>query len=183
MLGPSYISVGRFKLRLSHQRFPAIIVFDPSSPRFSEFKGLSFFPVDLRYRFTLSMDRNPRQDTVVILSTRGSMRHAVREGWFRFIIEGVPCTLEVSRLLEPGIGDHTYSIFFRDRTSGVETYPVGRYLDVERRADGQFVLDFNQAYNPACAISPFYNCPLPPEQNTLPVPIPVGEKDSHYLDH
>lgn len=183
VLGPSYISVDRFFIRLSHQRFPAIIVFDPKSPRFEDYKGLAYFPVDLRYRYVLPMERNPVKDTIVILSTRGNKRTAVREGWFRVLIDSVPCVLEVSRLLEPGIGDEVYSIFFRDATSDVETYPVGRYLDVERLPDGRFVMDFNRAYNPACAISPFYNCPLPPEQNILRVRIPAGEKDSHYSSH
>jgi len=184
MIVPSaYIYVGRFPVRLSHQRYPAVIVFDPQSPRFEEYKGFEYFPVDLRYRFELDMIRDPRPDTVVILSTRGNMRNALREGWFEFVIDGEPYRLEVSRLLEPGIGETMYSIFFRDKSSGKETYTVGRYLDIEQLPNGKFIIDFNRAYNPACAVSPYYNCPLPPVENTLPVVIPVGEKDSHYLDH
>jgi hypothetical protein len=45
-VAPSAIQVGRYTLRLSHQRFPAIIVFDPKSPRYGEYKGLEYFPVD-----------------------------------------------------------------------------------------------------------------------------------------
>ena len=183
MLPPAYISVGRFSVRLSHQRYPAIIVFDPRSPRFEEYKGLEYFPVDLRYRFILPMIRNTSPDTVVILSTRGNQRNALLEGWFELTIDDVPCRLEVSRLLEPGIGENMYSIFFRDATSGKETYAVGRYLDIEQLPSGDFVLDFNLAYNPACAVSPFYNCPLPPAENALPVRIMAGEKDAHYEEH
>lgn len=179
-LPPSTIGVGRFQLRLSHQRFPALIVFDPRSPRFAEYKGLEYFPVDPAYRFVLPLTPNPAADTVVIASTRGNSRRAIRAGWFDFRIAGKPQRLEAVRLLEPGVGEHDYGIFFRDATSGQETYELGRYVDVERLADGRFLLDFNLAYNPACAVSDHYNCPIPPRANTLRVAIRAGEKDSHY---
>lgn len=179
-LPPSTIGIGRFQLRLSHQRFPALIVFDPRSPRFAEYKGLEYFPVDPAYRFVLPLTPNPVADTVVIASTRGNSRRAIRAGWFDFRIAGKPQRLEAVRLLEPGVGEHDYGIFFRDATSGKETYELGRYVDVERLADGRFLLDFNLAYNPACAVSDHYNCPIPPRANTLRVAIRAGEKDSRY---
>lgn len=179
-LAPGTIGIGRYMLRLSHQRFPALIVFDPRSPRFSEFKGLQYFPVDFAYRFELPLTPNPAADTVVIASTRGNSRRAVRAGWFDFKVEGKRQRLEAVRLLEPGVGEHDYGIFFRDATSGKESYELGRYVDVERLADGRFLLDFNNAYNPACAVSEHYNCPIPPRANTLKVAIRAGEKDSHY---
>jgi hypothetical protein len=60
---------------------------------------------------------------------------------------------------------------------------MGRYVDPERLPDGRYVLDFNVAYNPACAFSEYYNCPVPPKANALKVAIRAGEKDSHYLKH
>lgn len=179
-LAPTTIGVGRYQLRLSHQRFPALIVFDPRSPRFAEYKGLEYFPVDFAYRFELPLTPNPRADTVVIASTRGNSRRAVRAGWFDFEVAGRPQRLEAVRLLEPGVGEHDYGIFFRDATSGKETYELGRYVEAERLPDGRFVLDFNLAYNPACAVSDHYNCPIPPRANTLKVAIRAGEKDAHY---
>jgi hypothetical protein len=183
MLGPSSVTVARFTLRLSHQRFPAIIVFDPRSPRLKEYKGLAYYPVDFSYRFVLRLEPDPRPDTVVILSTRGNRRRAVRVGWFDFRVGRARCRLEASRLLEPGVGENDLALFFRDATSGKETYPLGRYLDLERAPDGRYVLDFNHAYNPACAFSVHYNCPIPPRANTLRAAIRAGEKDSHYLGH
>jgi hypothetical protein len=180
-LAPSRIAIGRYLLRLSHQRFPGIIVFDPKSPRFAEFKGMQWFPPDLEYRFELPLTANPNPDTVIILSTRGNQRRAVRVGWFDFKVGGKKCRLEASRLLEPGVGESDIGIFFRDRTSGRETYGIGRYLDPVALPDGRFVLDFNMAYNPACAYSDHYNCPIPPKANDLKVAIKAGEKDSHYL--
>jgi hypothetical protein len=69
---------------------------------------------------------------------------------------------------------------FRDATSGEETYGAGRYLDLEadthRTDDGRWILDFNEAYNPTCAYSDRYECPLPPTENWLDVRIEAGER-------
>ncbi len=181
MVEPSRISVGRYALRLSHQRFPGIIVFDPKSPRYADFKGMDWFPADLEYRFELPLTPNPSPDTVIIQSTRGNLRRAVRVGWFDFKVEGKSCRLEASRLLEPGVGEKNFSVFFRDKTSGKESYGVGRYIDPVALPGGDFVIDFNMAYNPACAYSDHYNCPIPPKANQLKVAIKAGEKDKHYL--
>lgn len=181
-LGPSSIGVGRFTLRLSHQRFPAIIVFDPKSPGFERYKGLTWYPVDLAWHYELPLTPNPKPDTTIIMSTRGNARRAVRVGWFDFMVGKTPCRLEAARLLEPGVGESDIGVFFRDATTGVETYGVGRYLDPERLPNGNYVLDFNAAYNPACAVSDHYNCPIPSRANTLKVAIRAGEKDSHYHD-
>jgi uncharacterized protein len=180
-LPPSGIQVGRFTLRLSHQRFPAIIVFDPRSPRYKLYKGMQFFPADLSYYILASLTPNPNPDTTIILSTRGNRRRAVRAGWFDFKVKGTPCRLEAVRLLEPGVGEKEVNLFFTDETTGKETYGVGRYLDPEPRPDGFYVLDFNRCYNPACAYSEHYNCPIPPRENRLHVAIRAGEMDAHYM--
>jgi uncharacterized protein len=182
-VGPSSINIGRFTLRLSHQRYPALIVFDPKSPRFASYKGIDYFPIDLRWRYVLPLTRNAHPDTVVILSTRGFQRRAVREGWFDFTAGTTRCRLEASRLLEPGVGEGDIAVFFRDATTGKGTYEVGRYLDPVALGDGRYVLDFNRAYNPACAYSEDYNCPIPPKTNQLKVAVRAGEKDAHYLNH
>jgi uncharacterized protein (DUF1684 family) len=179
-VGPSGIGLGRFTLRLSHQRFPAIIVFDPRSPRFADYKELTWFPVDPAYRYILPLTPNPKPDTVVILSTRGNRRRAVRVGWFDFAVKGRACRLHAVRLLEPGVGENDISVLFRDATTGKESYAVGRYVDPERLPDGRYLLDFNLCYNPACAVSDHYNCPIPPKENVLKVAIRAGEKDPHY---
>ena len=71
---------------------------------------------------------------------------------------------------------------FKDRTNGTETYGGGRYLyDTIKGADlgaspDEILLDFNFAYNPSCAYSPQWTCPLAPAENTLPVRIEAGER-------
>jgi uncharacterized protein (DUF1684 family) len=181
-LGPSSIGVGRFTVRLSHQRFPALIVFDPKSPRYAAYKGIPYYPVDLRYYFELPLTPNPQPDTIHILSTRGNRRRAVRVGWFDFMVAGRRCRLEATRLLEPGVGEGDISVFFRDATTGRETYEVGRYVDPKPVSSrpGVYVIDFNACYSPACAYSDHYNCPIPTRNNRLAVAIRAGEKDPHY---
>ena len=72
---------------------------------------------------------------------------------------------------------------FADATSGRETYGAGRYLldtikgaDLGSTPDGLTILDFNFAYNPSCAYSPRYVCPLAPPANRLPMPVMAGER-------
>jgi uncharacterized protein (DUF1684 family) len=123
---------------------------------------------------------NPRPDTTIILSTRGNRRRAVRVGWFDFLVGKTPCRLEATRLLEPGVGENDISVFFRDATTGKESYATGRYVDPVKQPDGRYLLDLNLCYNPTCAISEHYNCPIPPRANALKVAIRAGEMDSHY---
>jgi uncharacterized protein (DUF1684 family) len=65
---------------------------------------------------------------------------------------------------------------FRDQTSGKETYGAGRFFYSAMPKDGHVELDFNKAYNPPCAFTPYATCPLPPAENKLPVRIEAGEK-------
>jgi len=180
-LPPSRIGVDRFSLRLSHQRFPAIIVFDPRSPRYAEYKGIPYFPPDLSYRIVAALKANPNPDTTIIESTRGNRRRALRIGWFDFTLNGKTCRLAATQLLEPGVGEKDFSLFFTDATTGKETYKVGRYVGAEPLPDGRYVIDFNYCYSPACAYSDEYNCPIPPSENRLAVAIRAGEMDPKYM--
>ncbi len=176
---PSYIKVGRYTLRLSHQRFPALVVFDSMLLPLKEFYGPVYFPVDLSYRYELPLRRYSKPEKIVIMSTRNNARSAERVGWVDFLVGDTQCRLEVTRLIEPGSEDEL-QVLFRDATSGNESYELGRYVDLQKLENGKYLLDFNLAYNPACAFSQYYNCPIPPKANTLKVKIRAGEKDPLY---
>jgi uncharacterized protein (DUF1684 family) len=74
-----------------------------------------------------------------------------------------------------GAVNHQRFIVFRDATAGKQTYAPARFLYVDVDPVGGVVVDFNKAYNPPCAFTPFATCPLPPAENILPVAIAAGE--------
>jgi len=83
---------------------------------------------------------------------------------------------ETVTLLPMSVGEREIFFVFRDRSSGRETYGAGRFLKAPVAVDGKISLDFNFAFNPPCAFTPFATCPLPPPENWLPFAIPAGEK-------
>ena len=171
------VDLGRYTLRLSHQNFPAVVVLDPKSPRLETGPFPVWFDPDpaSRVEARLVREENPREE--IVLSTRGNKRRALRLGKLEFSLQGRPLRLTALRLLEPGTDESAVSVFFRDATTGHESYALGRYVDAEPLGDDRYALDFNRAYNPTCAFSPLYNCPIPPRENVLPIAIRAGERD------
>ena len=114
-----------------------------------------------------------RDEPIVMQTTTGGEQVYRRAGIVRFQVGGGPA--RVTLFASPDM--HAYFLPFRDRTSGAETYGAGRYLEVEPPGqDGTVAVDFNRAYNPYCAYSPEWSCPLPPGENWLAVPIRAGER-------
>jgi uncharacterized protein len=171
------VPVGRYTLRLSHQNFPGVVVLDPQSPRLKSGPFPVWFDPDPAFRVEARLihDRDPREE--IVLSTRGNRRRALRLGKLEFTLLGQVLRLTALRLLEPGTGESAVSVFFRDATTGHESYAVGRYVDAESLGGDRYALDFNRAYNPTCAFSQLYNCPIPPRENVLSIAIRAGERD------
>lgn len=168
--GPRTVDAGRYALRLSHQGYPAAVILDGEAP--VRDAALRWYPVDPDFRVHGRLERDPAR--LAISSTASAARSAERVGWFLFVKDGTMARLAVTRLLEPGVGEDSYDVYFRDATTGRGSYEVGRYVSVDRDGDDA-VVDFNRAYNPSCALSPFYNCPIPPAENDLAIPIRAGE--------
>ncbi|HKY50672.1 MAG TPA: DUF1684 domain-containing protein [Candidatus Limnocylindria bacterium] len=168
---PRIVEAGRYRLRLSHQNMPAVVVLDSDAPRADVTPD--WFPYDPAFRFELTLERE-RAD-MRIGSTRERKRSATRAGWFKFEIGGATCRVMALRLNEPGVPPDALEVYFSDATSGRETYRM-RYVGVSGLPEGGYVLDFNRAYNPACTYSPYYNCPIPPVENELAIAIRAGEK-------
>ncbi len=143
-----------------------------------QFNGLKYFDYDPSWRFELPLYTYPNPQKMIIKGTRpGDERPSLRYGYFQFSKDGVPIKLDVIKILaqNPGEQDHLF-LGFWDKTSGIETYAGGRYLDLEKRNGNLFVLDFNYAYNPYCAYSHRYSCAIPPFSNQIPIPVKAGEK-------
>lgn len=139
----------------------------------AEFKALDYYPVNPDYIVEATFV--PDTETPEMLEpTKPGQKH--RAGVLTFDLGGEARQLTVYWSSTPR--SPQLFLAFRDETSGKETYPAGRFIDIDLPADGSktFPLDFNQAYNPWCAYSEEYTCPLPPPENRLPVAVPAGEK-------
>ena len=138
---------------------------------------LAYFAPDQDYIASASLapagpDERP---TVEMPTSTGKMRTMQRVGRLEFVLKGQ--SLALGAFIEAGSPD-TDRLFvpFTDLTSGTETYPAGRYLDLLRTPTGIYLIDFNRAYHPYCYYNPAYDCPYPPPENRLTIPIRAGER-------
>ena len=153
----------------------------PESPippqKRGSFGALSYFPLDPGVRLEVELQEHKDKQVVTFSSTRGKDQDFLRWGEFRFTIDGKECTLQAYKTVP---WESTLFVLFKDATSGRETYGAGRYLDLEpgrdRTPEGTWVLDFNRAYNPWCAYSEDYACPLVPRDNWLDTAVRAGER-------
>ena len=169
---PDVLRAGRLELA-AIRRGPryGIRLRDPQSPVRRNFTGLRWFPPDARLRVRARFVPDARQ--VPILNVLGQTEQRESPGYVEFTLAGR--SLRLRPVLETPEAAELFFIF-RDLTSGKETYGAGRFLYTAMPRDGFVLLDFNRAYNPPCAYSPFTTCPLPPKENRLPVRIAAGER-------
>ncbi len=152
----------------------------PQSPLHEEdrgdFLGLPVFTYDPDLAFTAHVDLDTAPEPALIGGSTGES--------FGFLRIGA-VELPVGRLDVYWLETYGGGLFlpFRDATAGAETFGAGRYLldtakgaDLGAGTDGALVLDFNFAYNPSCAYSPTWSCPLAPAGNRLDVPVRAGER-------
>jgi hypothetical protein len=139
------------------------------------FPPLDYYPIDASYQVPASLDVARGDEVLQIPTSTGQRRDMRRIGTLRFTLQGKELTL--TAFVDANTNDmRRLFVPFGDLTNGNETYPGGRYLDLDRTASTVYDLDFNRAYNPFCVYNPKYDCPLPPKENRLPVPIRAGEK-------
>lgn len=141
---------------------------------------LQFYEPDSAYRVVAKFEKS-RGQSFEMPTYSGVNKTYVKYGKVKFRINGRKQTLTVYRSLSlQQLAKYKDYLFipFKDKTNGDESYGGGRYLDLKTTdiKDGELVLDFNKAYNPYCAYSDGYNCPIPPAPNHLPIAITAGEK-------
>ena len=139
--------------------------------------GLEFYPVDPSYRLEGTLVRHGTPQPVTIPDTGGQDRQAEEVGYFVLDLGAGEERLPVFRMLEGG----NWFLPVLDATTEVETYPAGRYLEIEELEDDRFRLDFNAAYNPYCAYGGDWSCPITPESNRLDAAVMAGERGYRYL--
>ncbi len=145
---------------------------DLESSAVGNFKGMMFYPVDLNYRVTANWEPSDGKKTINVPNVLGDVTPVPVAGTVVFKVNG-----QEQRLTALG-GDPPkgLSFVFNDQTAKTDTYPGGRFLETDPVTNGTVILDFNRAYNPPCAVTPYATCPLAPKENRLTVAIPAGEK-------
>jgi len=142
-----------------------------------EFRGLEVYPINLKYVFVGKIDRyhfsirNPEY-YATFPTNKGINKRYIRYGRFTFELDGTTYTLQLYKSI---LSDYLY-VPFKDKTNGRETYELGRYIDTEILPGYYTIIDFNLAYNPNCMFDENAICPIPPEENSLPIKVLAGEK-------
>lgn len=136
------------------------------------FLPLPYFPIDESYAVPAQLRPAEERVTLQMPTSTGTLRSVQRIGKLEFTLRGQRLTL--SAFLERG--QQELFVPFSDLTSGTETYQAGRYMNLAPTPTGVYVVDFNIAYNPYCYYNPEFECPLPPAENRLRVPIRAGER-------
>ena len=136
------------------------------------FVPLSYFPIDEGYAVPAQLQPAAERVTAGMPTSTGTIRQMTRLGTLVFTLKGQP--LKLAAFAEGN--SRQLFVPFSDLTSGAETYQAGRYMNLDPMPTGIYIVDFNIAYQPYCYYNAEYECPLPPRENRLAVPIRAGEK-------
>jgi hypothetical protein len=144
------------------------------------YRGLNYYPPDIRYRVIARLRPVEQKKPVVLTTNDGKEQRYVEYAYAEFKLDGVSNKLLILEIADMGPSRGKLFLAFGDATSAIETYGAGRYLDVAKTPGSSTItLDFNLAYNPYCAYNNSFSCPLPPRDNILSIPIRAGEKNYH----
>jgi len=158
----------------------AVRLKDRESPTLREFEGIERFPVDRKWRVEARLEPYDPPKTIPVPTVIGTVIEEHSPGALVFEMDGRSFRLDP--IAESS--DTDLFLVFGDETNGIETYGGGRFLVVAKPDSAGFTsIDFNKAYNPPCAFTPYATCPLPPEQNRLPFRVTAGEKSYAGYSH
>ncbi len=155
---------GRYGVRLK----------DTQSPTRLDFAGIPSFDADPAWRIEGHFAPFAEPRSINVPSIIGTVSQTPWPGNVVFSVEGKEYRLAVFG----EASDAQFFVVFGDKSNGQETYGGGRFLIVDHHADGRATIDFNKAYSPPCAFTPYATCPLPPEQNRLDLYVQAGEQYS-----
>ena len=133
---------------------------------------LAYFPIEPDYDVPAVLKPTSDRTVFQMPTSTGTPRDMRRVGSLEFTLKGQP--LKMTVFME--VADSHLFVAFSDLTSGAETYPAGRYIDIEPNSTGIYEIDFNKAYNPYCYYNQSYECPYPPAENRLKIPVRAGER-------
>jgi uncharacterized protein len=139
------------------------------------FLPLAYFPIDPDYNVSASLKEVNDPTIIEMPTSAGGIDKFRRVGTLEFVLKGQPMKLTAFVAASAKTIDRLF-VPFTDLTTGTETYSAGRYLDLDRTATGYYNIDFNRAYIPYCYYNPTYECPYPPRENRLQLPVRAGER-------
>ena len=142
--------------------------------RHAQFLPLAYFPIDPDYNVPAALKPSNDPTVIEMPTSTGTNRKMRRAGSLEFTLKAQP--LKLTAFLEVGADPSHLFVPFSDLTSGTETYAAGRFMDLSRNGTGIYEMDFNRAYIPYCYYNPTYECPYPPRENRLDIPIRAGER-------
>ncbi len=181
---PTALSAQDFKAEIEKHReeYKAEFLKSANSPlKQEDFEYLNFYEPNEKFRVECEFVATKGGKPFELPTSAGKTKTYVKFGELRFEIDEQKYKLAVYQSLGlkamPLYRDYLF-IPFKDLTNGKESYGGGRYLDLRmKQLEGDKIyLDFNKAYNPYCAFSEGYSCPIPPKENHLKVAIEAGEK-------
>lgn len=156
------------------------------------YTGIQWYPVNPYFRGRSVLHRYEKPETVTVLGTKGEARRNLRYGYFAFDVPDengafTPIRINVYKFTPYDkeryeLYKNHLSLWFTDKTTGKETYEVGRYLELGEEdpdPDHIYMIDFNKAFNPYCAYSDLYTCAIPLKEDHINVAIRAGEKKYH----
>lgn len=142
-----------------------------------KFQGIHFFPIDLDYVVKASFKSSENQKRIAFPTSANKIKYYKEFGEVLFELNNQTYSLTIYAS-DPPIEGYENFLFlpFMDDTNGETSYGGGRYLDfeIDDIVNNELIIDFNKSYNPNCAYSNYYNCPIPPINNYLEVEIKAG---------
>lgn len=148
----------------------------------SETQFLRYFQVDAIWRKNARVERIFDTTTVIMPTSSGKLKYFKRYAYLNFMHEGKTHVLTafyaVKDTLKPDVSLPLF-VPFNDLSNGDQTYGGGRYIECSTAeiVDHTLMLDFNVCFNPYCAYTSGYNCPVPPAENRLEIPVLAGEQN------
>ena len=147
-----------------------------------EFKALSFYSIDKKFKVTAKLEKTVNAPIFEMPTTTDRKPLYSKYGVLIFKIDGKEHQLNIYQSKDLGRSPQYKNYLFlpfTDATSGQESYGGGRFIDVlttDENEDGTIIIDFNKAYNPYCAYSGRYSCPITPKENHITSEIRAGVK-------
>lgn len=178
---PTTISFGNVSFYLiDRSGRKGLRVKDTEAETRTHFVGLDNFPTDPKWRVEAKWIAFDPPHQLEIPSVIGTVDKMPVPG--KAVFERDGHSYELLPVLEEPDAKELWFII-ADRTSGKETYGSARFLYAEMPKDGKIVIDFNKAYNPPCAFTPYATCPLAPPENRLALAVTAGEKKYRGSHH